>query len=119
MKHQEYFERYFPGLPIRSIESVTDQGLCNDLLIVNREIVIRTAKNEETKALLRQEHEVLVLIREKTDIPLPDMQVQEDGAVWYPYMEGIPLFRHKLLRLDISRRQSSNTARTGSPTSPA
>ncbi|MCL2462300.1 MAG: hypothetical protein FWF44_06500 [Defluviitaleaceae bacterium] len=46
-RYRELIEAYFTGLPIKSFETSFDQGLHNDLIFLNKELVVRFAKDIE------------------------------------------------------------------------
>ena len=97
-------EKHFPGLPAHSIEAILTDGLWNDIYVINGELTLRIAKSEQAKEPLDRECRLLALIRRETGIPVPDMRLLEHGVACYPYIAGVPLFRHRLLRLDGHRQ---------------
>ncbi|MDR2686245.1 MAG: phosphotransferase, partial [Oscillospiraceae bacterium] len=105
-KRRALAERYFPGVPIRSVEAMPADGLCNDIFIVNNEIVLRIAKKGHTKTRLDQECRVMELVRRMTDIPAPDMKLLGHGVAYYPYIAGVPLFRHRLQHMDEQKQDA-------------
>ena len=63
----------FPHLVIESVEFNQD-GLTNDVLIVNKELVFRFPKNETwARDLLANEIKVIDLARSYLDIPIPEI----------------------------------------------
>jgi aminoglycoside 2''-phosphotransferase len=106
LNHKEQIEKYFPNIPIHSIETILNDGLRNDIIIINNEITVRIAKDDYSKTLLENECRVINLIKQKTNIPVPDMKTLEYGAVYYPYIHGVPLFRHKLLHMDEQKQNA-------------
>lgn len=100
LKYREQVEKYFPNIPIHTIETILTDGLRNDIIVVNNELTVRIAKDDYSKTLLENECRVISLIRQKTNLPVPDMKMIEYGVVYYPYISGVPLFRHRLLNID-------------------
>ncbi len=98
--YQRKIEGYFPHMRIKSIKPTFDQGLHNDLVLVNNEILVRFAKVDYAKDLLENELKCINLIREKTNIPVPKMERLDYGVVYYPYIHGEQLFRHRLFEYD-------------------
>lgn len=101
-EYQRRIEDYFPDMRIKSVKQSFDQGLHNDLVLVNDEMLVRFAKVDFAKDLLENELKCIDLIRQKTNVPVPKMERIEYGVVYYPYIHGEQLFRHKLLRCDAS-----------------
>lgn len=97
---------YFPQMNITSIKSGFDHGLHNDLILVNDELVVRFAKDDAAKKLLENEYRCIRLLKDKTNVPVPDMSCVDYGVVCYPYIHGQPLFRHRLFQLDAAEQQS-------------
>lgn len=98
--YRQKIESYFPQMHVKSIKPTFDHGLHNDLMLVNDEVLVRFAKVDYAKDLLENELKCINLIREKTNIPVPQMERLEYGVVYYPYINGEPLFRHKLFEYD-------------------
>lgn len=98
--YQQKIEDYFPYIHIKSIKPTFDHGLHNDLVLVNGEILVRFAKVDYAKDLLENEFKCINLIREKTNIPVPQMERLDYGVVYYPYIHGEQLFRHRLFDYD-------------------
>lgn len=103
--YRQKIEDYFPQMPIKSIKPTFDNGLHNDLILVNDELLVRFAKEDFSKDLLENELKCIKLIKEKTNIPVPIMKRLEYGVVYYPYIHGEQLFRHRLFNCDISRQK--------------
>jgi aminoglycoside 2''-phosphotransferase len=95
----EKIRRVFPALEISSIRVNTD-GLINDVLIVNEDLVFRLPRNSEWgKKLFANEIKVIELARKYVEIPLPQFEYQADDLAVYRYIRGDALRREDILRL--------------------
>lgn len=103
--YQQKIEDYFPQMPIKSIKTTFDHGLHNDLMLVNDELMVRFAKEDFAKDLLENEFRCIKLIKEKTNIPVPEMELLEYGVVCYPYIHGEQLFRHRLFDFNMNKQK--------------
>jgi len=65
-----------PDLQIRSIELNTE-GLLNEVLIVNRELVFRFAKDERAKAALESEAKLLQFLDGRVSLLIPRVETGE------------------------------------------
>jgi aminoglycoside 2''-phosphotransferase len=86
-----------PKMEIRSIEANTN-GLLNDVLIVNRDLVFRFAKTDASKPALRREARLLQLLDGRLSLSIPKpLHIEEDLMV-YPFIEGSDLTRTVFMR---------------------
>jgi aminoglycoside 2''-phosphotransferase len=88
-----------PGLQIEYYER-DEEGLINDILIVNQQWVFRFAKSEEYAKLLRNEIKILNLIRPYLDILIPEATYENTDYMVYPFLDGQPLSRNGLIGFD-------------------
>ncbi|WP_019586420.1 phosphotransferase family protein [Deinococcus apachensis] len=98
---QRYLDRiqaHFPELAPRQLEFNQD-GLVNDVIIVNGDLVCRFPKHDWALALLRQEARVLDLARHHVTVPVPRFEVLEEDFAAYRFLPGEPLTRTRLFRL--------------------
>jgi aminoglycoside 2''-phosphotransferase len=92
-------KEFFPKLEITSIRANTD-GLINDVLIVNEELVFRFPRNRDWgKKLLRNELKIIELARKYVEISLPQFEYKSDDLAVYRYLKGDPLRREDILNL--------------------
>jgi aminoglycoside 2''-phosphotransferase len=87
----------FPTLQILSARLNSD-GMMNDAVIVNDELVFRFAKNEHAQTLLAYEAQLLHLIGRYVTVPVPRIEHLTDTFMLYRFVPGAPLYRHSLLR---------------------
>jgi aminoglycoside 2''-phosphotransferase len=88
-----------PDLEIEQFE-INQEGLVNDVVIVNNSLVFRFAKNAKGAEILELETKILDLIRPRIHVDLPAPVCQGDGWIVYPFLEGQPLLRETILGLD-------------------
>ena len=99
-KHLSRIRECFPSLTIGSVE-LNQDGLTNDVLIINNELVCRFPKNDTwAQALLDNELKVLDLLRAHLDIPIPEVEYRAEDFVVYRFINGTPLQRNDILVLD-------------------
>ncbi|HZS05259.1 MAG TPA: phosphotransferase [Blastocatellia bacterium] len=90
----------YPELRIASVRANHD-GLVNDVVIVNDELVFRFPKNDTwARQLLVGEIRVLNLVRRYVSLPVPAFEIQIDDLVVYRFIKGNALLREDILMLD-------------------
>ena len=92
-----------PGLEITQFE-INQEGLINDVVIVNRQWVFRFPKTQRSAEILAQELKVLDLVRPRVGLEVPTPVYRGEDAVVYPYLEGEPLLRATLYDLESGAR---------------
>jgi hypothetical protein len=98
----------FPTLSFDTLEFNQD-GMANEVVIVNGELVCRFAKGEWAKKVLQPEARVLELVQKPVDSPVPMVEHLEEGFVCYRLLRGQPLTREILLRLPRADRLRVHT----------
>lgn len=88
-----------PELKIETFEH-NQEGLINDILIVNRELVFRFPKTERYADFLEIEMNVLDLLRPNLGVDVPTPIHRERGCVAYPFLDRQPLLREVILGMD-------------------
>jgi aminoglycoside 2''-phosphotransferase len=89
-----------PDLIIKSSE-LNQDGLINDVVIINKSLVFRFTKESRFDEILAAEMRILDLVRDRIKIAVPSPIVQGSDFVVYPYLQGKPLLREYILALDI------------------
>ena len=102
--YREKVTALFPELIIRSIE-VNREGLANDAVLINGELIVRFAKNEYGVRALAQELRVLDWIRPHLTLPIPTPHYRDQEAIAYPLIHGIGLSREQFPQLDGATQQ--------------
>lgn len=74
-------------------------GMVNDVVVVNHQLVCRFAKEDWGKQVLSHEAKVLKVVQRYIDLPVPRFEHLEEGFVSYQYLKGEPLSRNTLLKL--------------------
>ena len=85
-----------PNLPIHQIRTNHD-GLVNDILIVNDELVFRFPKDATERADLARELKVLALVRRFVDAPIPVVELATPDFVMYRMLPGVALHQRTWL----------------------
>ncbi|MEA5502661.1 phosphotransferase [Halotia wernerae UHCC 0503] len=74
-------------------------GMVNDVVVVNHQFVCRFAKEDWGKQVLSHEAKVLKVVQRYIDLPIPHFENLSEGFVTYRYLKGEPLSRNTLLKL--------------------
>lgn len=86
-----------PGLEIREIR-VNQDGLINDVVIINNELVFRFAKTEKYAEYMEIELNILDLVRGRLGVDVPTPTYRGKGVAVYPFLGGEPLNREDILK---------------------
>jgi aminoglycoside 2''-phosphotransferase len=95
----EKIRAVYPNLSLDRLE-LNQDGMNNDVVIINHQIVCRFPKTDETKEDLKNEVKVLQIIQPFIDLPIPYLEHVEGDFVSYPFIPGEALSRHRLFKLD-------------------
>jgi aminoglycoside phosphotransferase (APT) family kinase protein len=97
-KYLKRIREAFPNLEIKTIRNNSD-GLTNDVLIVNDDLVFRFPKNKTwARELLANEIKVIELLRNLVEIPLPQFELAAEDLSVHRFIKGKPLCRHDVLK---------------------
>lgn len=89
----------FPNLEISSLR-VNNDGLINDVLIINEELVFRFPRDTDWGVkLFTNEINIIELARKYVEIPLPEFEYKSDDLAVYRYGKGDALRREDILKL--------------------
>lgn len=83
---------------------LNSEGMVNDVVIVNDELVFRFPKSERARELLAREARLLDAIAEHVRLPIPRPHRLEDDVVTYRLIHGEPLNRTIVSRLGPEHR---------------
>jgi aminoglycoside 2''-phosphotransferase len=98
-EHLNRIRECFPRLAVESVESNQD-GLTNDVLIINGELVCRFPKNETwARDLLANELKVIDLARGYLNVPIPEIVYRAADFVACRFIRGSALQRNDILSL--------------------
>jgi aminoglycoside 2''-phosphotransferase len=92
-----------PDLQVSSIRAGED-GLVNEVLIVNEEWVFRFARTDEGRNALEREAQLLALVARHVSLRVPELVHQSPTCLVYRFIPGVPLSRHHLLGEDARTR---------------
>src|SRR5215208_3076332 len=97
-----YLARIQADLPALHIASarLNGDGMINDVVVVNDDLVFRFAKSAHGQALLAYETQLLSVIERYVTVPVPQIESCNDTYMRYRFVPGAPLYRHTLLRAD-------------------
>jgi aminoglycoside 2''-phosphotransferase len=96
-------EPAFAAMPATLVQD----GLINDVVILGHDLVFRFPKNDDwALRLLEHETRVLDLLRGRFAVRIPEIEFGGDGFVGYSFIEGEPLLRDDLLRLDEEQQEA-------------
>lgn len=99
-KYLNYIKEKFQEKKIETVKYNFDDGLHNDIVIVNNSDVFRFAKHESSKDFLETEIKILNIVRKYVDMPIPEYEYIERGVVKSKFFSGTSLFRNDILRMD-------------------
>lgn len=97
-KYVEYIKRHLPNVEINEIDFNFADGLCNDIVIANKEIVFRFAKYDWGKELLKNEVSVINVVKKHVDMRVMQLELIEDGIAKCDFIKGGPVFRNHVLK---------------------
>jgi aminoglycoside phosphotransferase (APT) family kinase protein len=87
----------FPEIDIRSIEE-NNEGLVNDVIVINGERICRFAKDEHAMQAMWKEGRILHLVRPRVSVNIPYWDHMEADFISYRRLDGRPLRRQMILR---------------------
>lgn len=109
MSELEHYARrigeIIPEIEISSLR-LNQEGLINDVLIVNDELVFRFPKNEHGFKRLQDEFGILRLLKDYITLPIPRPFYESDACMAYQMIPGETLRRDLLLRLSEDDQQA-------------
>lgn len=94
----EKIRAVYPDISFDHLDFNQD-GMVNDVVVVNYEIVCRFTKHDWAKQVLNHEARVLEVVRKYVDLQVPCFEHLEEGFATYRYIKGEPLSRNTLLKL--------------------
>jgi aminoglycoside 2''-phosphotransferase len=103
--YQERIRRLAPEVAVNSV-SVNREGLLNDVVIVNGELIFRFPKHEYGFRHLKDEARILRLLRNYITLETPSPLYEADDCLAYRMIPGETLRRDVLLKLPDSDRQA-------------
>ncbi|EDX82755.1 Phosphotransferase enzyme family, putative [Synechococcus sp. PCC 7335] len=103
-----YLERIAQIYPAQTFNEIVfnQDGMVNDVVILDGRIVCRFPKHDWAFELLQQEARVISLVSRHVDLQVPQFETVEKDAATYRYIEGIPLSREVLFSLPLEDRNA-------------
>lgn len=101
----EQIHRIMPDLDIIEYE-LHQEGLVNDVLIVNNEWVFRFTKTEWGKEIMVNEERLLGFLRRRLSLTIPTPVMHAEGAFVYQHLMGEPFRRETWLKATDEKKQS-------------
>ena len=102
-KYLEKIRAVYPNISFEHLD-FNQNGMVNDVVVVNHQIVCRFAKDDWGKKALFHETKVLEIVRNYVDLQVPHFEHLEEGFVSYRFIKGKPLSRNTLLKLTPASR---------------
>lgn len=93
----------YPNISFHHLDFNQD-GMVNDVVVVNHDLVCRFAKTEWGKEVLAHEAKVLELAQRYIDLRVPRFEHLEEGFVSYRFIQGEPLSRNTLVKLSADKQ---------------
>jgi aminoglycoside 2''-phosphotransferase len=94
-----------PDLSVRSA-IFNAEGLCNDVVIINDELVFRFSKDESASNNLTREINILRLLKNNTTVNVPAPFYESHDCIAYRLIPGEALRRDLIMKLDEDSMQS-------------
>ena len=88
-----------PDLAVEQVER-NEEGLINDVLIINQQFVFRFAKTENSARILESELKILDWIRPQIGLSVPTPVYRSSDCIVYPLLQGQPLTLKRVSALD-------------------
>ncbi|MBM3263537.1 MAG: phosphotransferase [candidate division Zixibacteria bacterium] len=105
MEYEARIRQIDPTLVVNTWRA-NDEGLVNDVVVVNEDTIFRFPKNEYGIRVLDNELRVMDLIRSHIELAMPKPFYQNKDAIAYPYLSGMPLSRETVADLEETDRQA-------------
>ncbi|GET37686.1 phosphotransferase family protein [Microseira wollei] len=102
----EKIRAVYPNSALDRLEFNQD-GMNNDVIIIDQKLVCRFPKTKWAKENLAIEVKILQVVQPFIDLPIPQLHHVEEDFVSYPFIDGEALSRNKLLRLDSSTQEKA------------
>ncbi len=98
LSYLEKIRAVYPNISFDHLDFNQD-GMVNDVVVVNHEFVCRFAKTEWGKEVLSHEAKLLEVVQSYVDLRVPHFEHLEECFVSYRFIKGEPLSRNTLLKL--------------------
>ncbi|HYI23783.1 MAG TPA: phosphotransferase [Thermomicrobiales bacterium] len=99
-------QQVIPSLEIADARLI-EEGMVNDILVVNDEIVFRFPKNEWGRKDLAHETRLLAIIRQHGSLPVPEPMMHGVDLAGHRLVRGEALTRERLYRMPLPDRRAA------------
>ncbi len=99
----EKIREVYPDVVLDHLQLNSD-GMVNDVVVVNRELVCRFVREAGDAEVLAREATVLSVVHDRVELSTPRLEHLEVGFASYRYIPGEPLSRNALARLSARGR---------------
>lgn len=100
----DQIHKVMPDLEIKGFE-FHQEGLVNDVLIVNQQWVMRFTKTDWGEELMDLEHRLLQFLQTHLTLPVPRSEKKARNVLVYPHLKGETFMRETWIRADEARQQ--------------
>ena len=100
----EKISAVYPNIRFSHLDFNQD-GLNNNVVVVNHHLVCRFPKNQRAKETLAQEAKVLEIVQSHIKLAVPRFEHLDDDFVSYQLIKGEPLSRNTMLKLNNAARE--------------
>lgn len=101
----EQIHKIMPNLEISAYE-LHQEGLINDVLIVNNEWVFRFSKTDWARELMANEDRLMVYLGPRLPLLIPNTVKRADGVIVYQHLVGEHFLRQSWLGVDEAGKQA-------------
>ena len=101
-KYQQRIHDAFPELSIEQI-SLNEEGLNNDIIVINEELIFRFSKNEYGIRILSNEVKIIELIKKYITITIPNIFYKSFDCIGYFMICGVALRKDILCEINKER----------------
>jgi len=102
---QDRIQNILPDIEIQSLE-IHQEGLVNDVVIVNNTWVIRFTKTEFARELMDMEYRLLTLLEPQLSLSIPRPKKIDPDILVYPHLKGQDFIRNVWAVASIEQQQS-------------
>ena len=97
--YQQRIHDIFPELSIEKI-SLNDEGLNNDIIVINEDLIFRFSKHEYAISILNKEVKIIELIKNYITLDVPNIFYKSFDFIGYFMISGVALRKDILWEID-------------------
>ena len=103
-RYLEKIDTVYPNITFNHLDFNQD-GLNNDVVVVNRHLVCRFPKSKRAQESIVHEVKVLEAVQSHVELAVPRFEHLDDNFVSYQLIKGEPLSRNTILKLNNAARE--------------